>query len=75
VAARQLAEDLLRAPLVVLVGAVEEVDAELAAGAVHLCRLALVGIAAEGHGTQAKARNPHAGAAKQSMFHLPEFSA
>ena len=70
-AAHQLAEDLLGAALVVLVGGVEEVDPDIAAGAEHARRVRLVRIAAEGHGAEAELGHLHAGAAESAVVHAP----
>jgi hypothetical protein len=68
-AADELAEDLLRASFVVLIGGVEEVDAGVAAGADHRRRRALVGIAAERHRAEAQLRHLHAARAENPIFH------
>src|SRR5476651_2089940 len=65
----QAAQDLLRLALVVLVGAVEEVDARVADDLVHGARRRFVGVAAEGHGAEAELGDGDAGTAEELGFH------
>src|SRR5471030_1310755 len=66
---RQAAQDLLRLALVVLVGAVEEIDARVADGLVHGARRRFVGVAAKGHGAEAEFGDGDAGTAEELGFH------
>src|SRR4051812_31284695 len=68
-AAHQPAEDLFRLALAVLVGGIEEVDAEIPHRLEHLGRGRLVGIAAEGHGAEAQLGDLHSGTAKGLVVH------
>src|SRR5262245_52402200 len=56
----QLAQDLLRAPAGIYIGAVEKVDAGLAAALEHRRGGSLVGVAAERHDAEAEGRNADA---------------
>src|SRR5205823_1924125 len=67
---RQAAQDLLRLALVVLIGAVEEVDARVADDLVHGARRRFVGVAAKGHGAEAEFGDGDAGTAEKYIFHI-----
>ena len=66
---RQPAEDLLRLALVVLVGAVEEIDARVAHRLVERRGRHFVGVAAKGHGAETEFGDGDAGTAEELVFH------
>ena len=69
-AAHQLAKDGFGLAPGIGIRAIEEVYACIAAGFVHVRRLLLIGVASEGHGSEAQLRHLKACAAKPLQLHL-----
>ncbi len=63
------AEDLLRSAEAVDIGGVDEIAAGLDETVEHFPAERLVGLAAEGHGAQAKLADLEAGPAQKAVFH------